>query len=99
LHGERVCGGAEGSVVVEAYLAEIFCEVAVDLCEEGMHISQPSFDVFYEEVHGLRDFVLSICFEVPFDFCEFCFVEEAVGSVGGLCFVVEFDALIGRGEI
>jgi hypothetical protein len=55
--------------------------------------------VFCEEVDCLYDFVLSICFEIPFDLGKFSLVEEAVGSVGCLCFVVEFDALIGRGEI
>jgi hypothetical protein len=39
LHGQRVYRGTEGFVVVETYLTEIFCEMAVDLCEKGVHIS------------------------------------------------------------
>ena len=99
LYGERGVGGLNGFVVVEADVAEVLREVSVDLSEEGVDVSEPAFDVVSEEVDCLCDFVLSVGFELPFDFGQFGFVEEPVGSVGSLCFVVEFEALVGRGEV
>lgn len=55
--------------------------------------------MFFNESCGLFCFIDSIGFEVPFDLCEFTFVENFAGEEGMLYFFVEFHVVIGRGEV